>query len=85
MTAEKTSSAPVPRYGWVIVAAMLLVQTVSSGLGFYNMSVYINRLAAELTAPWAKFLLLSPCSLLSVVWRVFMWRPCCADLRYAPL
>ena len=51
MTAEKTSSAPVPRYGWVIVAAMLLVQTVSSGLGFYNMSVYINRLAAELTAP----------------------------------
>lgn len=51
MTAEKTSSAPVPSYGWVIVAATLLVQTVSSGLGFYNMSVYINRLAAELAAP----------------------------------
>ncbi|NCF45753.1 MAG: MFS transporter [Proteobacteria bacterium] len=51
MTAENTSPAPAPRYGWVIVAAMMLVQTVSSGLGFYNMSVYINRLAAELAAP----------------------------------
>ena len=42
------------RYGWVIVAVMLLVQTVSSGLGFYNMSVYINRLSAELLAPVAQ-------------------------------
>ena len=40
-------------YGWVIVAVMLLIQTVSSGLGFYNMSVYINRLSAELAAPVA--------------------------------
>ena len=48
-------STPLPsnvdRYGWVIVGAMMLVQTVSSGLGFYNMSVYINRLSAELAAP----------------------------------
>ena len=42
-----------PRYGWVIVAVMMLVQTVSSGLGFYNMSVYINRLAVQLSVPLA--------------------------------
>ena len=42
------------RYGWVIVTAMMLVQTVSSGLGFYNMLVYINRLSAELAAPVAQ-------------------------------
>ena len=35
-------------YGWVIVAAMLVVQSVSSGLGFYNMSVYMAELAALL-------------------------------------
>ena len=34
--------------GWVIVGLTLLMQTVSSGLGFYNMSVYINRLSAQL-------------------------------------
>jgi MFS family permease len=52
---HKNQAAPLPasvdRYGWVIVGAMMLVQTVSSGLGFYNMSVYINRLSAELAAP----------------------------------
>ena len=41
------------RAGWVIVALTLLMQTVSSGLGFYNMSVYINRLAVELAVSLA--------------------------------
>jgi|TARA_B110000971_G_scaffold219768_1_gene261678 MFS family permease len=41
------------QYGWVIVGVMMLVQTVSSGLGFYNMSVYINRLAVQLSVPLA--------------------------------
>ena len=35
-------------HGWAIVGLTLLMQTVSSGLGFYNMSVYINRLSAQL-------------------------------------
>ena len=38
-------------YGWVIVAAMLVVQSVSSGFGFYNMSVYMAELAALLGRP----------------------------------
>ena len=38
-------------YGWVIVAAMLVVQSVSSGFGFYNMSVYMAELAALLARP----------------------------------
>ena len=54
MTQQTPSSPKADRYGWVIVAVMLLVQTVSSGLGFYNMSVYINRLSAELGAPVAQ-------------------------------
>ena len=29
----------------------MLIQTVGSGLGFYNMAVYINRLSAELAVP----------------------------------
>ena len=29
----------------------MLIQTVGSGLGFYNMAVYINRLSAELALP----------------------------------
>ena len=40
-------------YGWVIVAAMFVVQTVSSGFGFYNMSVYITELAKLLGEPVA--------------------------------
>ena len=55
LNSHKNQATPLlssaDRYGWVIVGAMLLVQTVSSGLGFYNMSVYINRLSAELAAP----------------------------------
>jgi MFS family permease len=34
-------------YGWYVVAALFVVLTVSSGLGFYNLSVYLNVLAAE--------------------------------------
>jgi MFS family permease len=33
-------------YGWWIVAGVFLVLTISSGFGFYNLSVYINVLAA---------------------------------------
>ncbi len=36
-----------PYYGWFVVAGLFLVLTVSSGLGFYNMSVYMNVLAAR--------------------------------------
>lgn len=54
MPQETPASPKADRYGWVIVAIMLLVQTVSSGLGFYNMSVYINRLSVELGAPVAQ-------------------------------
>lgn len=38
-------------YGWIIVAAILIVQTVSSGFGFYNMSVYMAELAALMSRP----------------------------------
>ena len=41
------------RYGWVIVGAMLFIQTVSSGLGFYNMSVYMTEFARLLEVPLA--------------------------------
>ncbi|MEQ8858690.1 MAG: MFS transporter [Pseudomonadales bacterium] len=33
-------------YGWWIVAGVFFVLTVSSGFGFYNLSVYLNVLAA---------------------------------------
>ena len=36
------------------MAAMFVVQTVSSGFGFYNMSVYITELAQELGVPIAE-------------------------------
>ena len=45
-TMAKSSS-----YGWAIVAAMLFVQTISSGLGFYNMSVYMAEFAEILDLP----------------------------------
>jgi len=38
-------------YGWVIVATMLLVQTISSGFGFYNMSVYVAEFAELMNRP----------------------------------
>jgi len=53
VTHSKESPPSKRHYGWVIVAVMMLVQTVSSGLGFYNMSVYINRLAVQLNVPLA--------------------------------
>ncbi|MFV2090652.1 MAG: MFS transporter, partial [Pseudomonadales bacterium] len=34
-------------YGWFVVLGLFLILTVSSGFGFYNMSVYINVLAAR--------------------------------------
>lgn len=34
-------------YGWYVVAALFLVLTVSSGFGFYNLSVYLNVLAGK--------------------------------------
>ena len=33
-------------YGWKIVAAILFTLTFSSGLSFYNHSIYLNALAA---------------------------------------
>lgn len=36
-----------PYYGWFVVAGLFLVLTVSSGFGFYNMSVYMNVLSAR--------------------------------------
>ena len=51
MTNKTAQPSSTQRYGWVIVGVLLLIQTVSSGLGFYNMSVYINRLSAELAVP----------------------------------
>ena len=32
-------------YGWSVVAGLFLVLTVSSGFGFYNISVYMNVLS----------------------------------------
>ena len=34
-------------YGWKIVAAILVLLTFSSGLSFYNHSIYLNALAAQ--------------------------------------
>ena len=34
-------------YGWWIVAGLLFAQVVSSGFGFYNLSVYMNAIVAE--------------------------------------
>ena len=33
--------------GWMIVLAILFIQTISSGLGFYNMSVYMSFFVKE--------------------------------------
>lgn len=34
-------------YGWLIVAAVMVVMTVTAGLGFYNLSVYLKAFIAE--------------------------------------
>jgi len=35
------------RYRWVLACNLFAILTVSSGLGFYNLSVYMNALAAQ--------------------------------------
>ncbi len=35
------------RYRWVLACNLFAILTVSSGLGFYNLSVYMNVLAAQ--------------------------------------
>ena len=37
-------------YGWLLAIAMLLIQTVSSSLAYYDMSVYMNFFVRELDA-----------------------------------
>jgi MFS family permease len=37
----------VDRYRWVLACNLLAILTVSSGLGFYNLSVYMNQLASQ--------------------------------------
>jgi MFS family permease len=37
----------VERYRWVLACNLLAILTVSSGLGFYNLSVYMNQLAEQ--------------------------------------
>jgi len=39
------------KFGWVIVFSMLVIQTISSGLGFYNMSVYMSFFVKEFGFP----------------------------------
>lgn len=34
-------------YGWFIVGAVLVIMTVTAGLGFYNLSVYLKAFIAE--------------------------------------
>ncbi len=42
------------RYHWIIVGAVLVMQTVSSGIGFYNMSVYIKTFSDLLSVSLAE-------------------------------
>lgn len=39
------ASETASRRGWLVIAGLFLVLTMSSGFGFYNMSVYMNVLA----------------------------------------
>ena len=41
-------------YDWIIVGAVLVMQTVSSGIGFHNMSVYIETFADLLSVSLAE-------------------------------
>ncbi len=34
-------------YGWIVVGAVFVVMTVTAGLGFYNLSVYLKAFIAE--------------------------------------
>ena len=42
------------KYAWIIVVAVLVMQTVSSGIGFYNMSVYIKTFSDLLSVSLAE-------------------------------
>ena len=42
------------KYAWIIVGALLVMQTVSSGIGFYNMSVYIKTFSDLLSVSLAE-------------------------------
>lgn len=41
-------------YSWIIVGSVLVMQTVSSGIGFYNMSVYIKTFSDLLSVSLAE-------------------------------
>ena len=41
-------------YAWIIVGSVLVMQTVSSGIGFYNMSVYIKTFSDLLSVSLAE-------------------------------
>ncbi|MCZ6620185.1 MAG: MFS transporter [Gammaproteobacteria bacterium] len=43
--ADNAEMTPRVYYGWWIVAGLFFVLTISSGFGFYNLSVYMNVLA----------------------------------------
>ncbi len=43
-----------PKSPWVLVAGVFLVLSVSSGFGFYNLSVYLNALAGGRSFPVAE-------------------------------
>ncbi|HAC57656.1 MAG TPA: MFS transporter [Rhodobiaceae bacterium] len=54
MSAERATEKNGPNmpgqgvfYGWYVVAAVLVIMTVMAGLGFYNLSVYLNAFVAE--------------------------------------
>lgn len=36
-----------PFYGWYVVAAVFIIMTVTAGLGFYNLSVYLKAFVAQ--------------------------------------
>src|SRR5690606_9426892 len=36
-----------PFYGWYVVAAVFTIMTVTAGLGFYNLSVYLKAFVAQ--------------------------------------
>lgn len=44
--ADVTKSQPL-FYGWYVVAGAFIIMTVSSGLGFYNLGVYLNAFVTE--------------------------------------
>ncbi|ABS64708.1 major facilitator superfamily MFS_1 [Parvibaculum lavamentivorans DS-1] len=53
MSAESATRSdqeePAPRffYGWYVVGAVLVIMTVTAGLGFYNLSVYLKAFVVQ--------------------------------------